>query len=129
MKLGIALTIVGRKVVNDRPLVGLRPGVPVQFNSLPSIHIDEVLASSRALVAGNIIASVAGRLNESQVLVQRVPASSDGTLTGRIVEPDRVRGGGPFTVDTDTADEAVGRDELRQTSGEAEEGGGDSHDV
>lgn len=123
----VELTVVRRKVVDDRPLVRLRPSVPVEFNSLSSIDINEVLASSCALVASNITAAITGWLNETKVLVERVPASGHGSLTGRVVEPDRIRTGGPFTIDTDTTDEAVCRDELRQASGEAEEGGNDSH--
>lgn len=94
------------EVVDDRAVVGLGPGVPLQLEGVARLDGDGSAAWLRALVAGNVRSAKLGGLDEAYavsvlrplrgkimltiVLVQSVPAGLRRKIVGRRVEPDLV---------------------------------------
>lgn len=111
-------------VVDDGPLVRVGPGVPVKGDAITSVDADKALGSGGGLVAGNVGGAEGGGLNESEILVERVPTSGGRTLSGRRVEPDGVGTSSPdaaVAVDSHSTDKAVSRDQLGDVGRKAEQ--------
>lgn len=69
-----AVTVAGRDVVYDGPLVAVGPGVPVEGQRGASSSGSVEASGCCALVAVYVNSADGGGLDESEVLVQRVPA-------------------------------------------------------
>nr|GFD53383.1 hypothetical protein [Tanacetum cinerariifolium] len=63
-------------VVDDRALVAIRPGVPVEGQLGAGSGAGVESAGGRALVADDVVSAGRSRLDETIVLVQGGPASS-----------------------------------------------------
>lgn len=87
------------------------PGAPCEGHCVTSVDRHKVGANSSTLVAGNVQASVAGGFDETNILVQRIPASRLGLVLA-LVEPHGVGAGGELAVDGGASDKAVGIDNL-----------------
>ena len=106
--MGASLTIARCDVVDDGPLVAVRPGVPLEFNSVSSVGARIETSSSSALVAVDVCCPNGVWLNETEVLVQGVPSCCLGTRIFGVVVPDRVGAFGRCAPDVDVLHEAVG---------------------
>lgn len=114
-------TVAWCDVVDDRTLVAVRPSVPVEGQGRTSSNVCVKSGSRRALVTVDVVSAQGGGLNESKILVQRVPTSSLGPGVGRRVVPYRIRALGPDIVGSDAADEAVRRCGVDQSGDSTED--------
>lgn len=94
------------EVVDDRAVVGLGPGVPLQLEGVARLDGDGSAAWLRALVAGNVRSAKLGGLDETWavsvlrplggkimltvVLVQSVPSGLGWKIVGRGIKPDLI---------------------------------------
>jgi len=101
--------------------VAVRPSVPVEGQLGTGSDIRVELGGGRALVTVDVVSAQGGRLNETKVLVQRVPTSSlRPRVCGRVV-PYRIRALGPDIVGSDAAHEAVRRRGVEQCGDSAKD--------
>jgi hypothetical protein len=114
-------TITRRNIINNRPLVALRPRVPRELNSVSSINIGIKTAGRGALVAVYISSAHVCWLDKADVLVESVPACGLRAAVGWVVPPYWIRSSGPCSLDIDAGDKAVGGDSVEECSGGAEE--------
>jgi len=71
---GRRLTIAWSDVVDDWPLVAIRPCAPNELHSVSCIRGGIQLSSSGALVTVDVGGPKRGWFNEADVLVQSIPA-------------------------------------------------------
>lgn len=71
-------TVARRDVVDNRPLVAIRPGKPLKLNGVSRIDVSVETSRSGTLVAVHVRCAGRCGLDETDVLVQRIPACSLG---------------------------------------------------
>lgn len=120
-------TVARRNVVDDRSLVRVGPRVPCKFNGVTRIGVDVQATCCRALMAVDVRRSHGCGLNEANVLVESVPASSLRTAVGGVVVPDGIRTFGECALDVHASDEAVGGGSVQERSCGAEDEDGGMH--
>ena len=93
------------QVVDDRAVVALRPGVPLQLEGVACLDRNGSRSGLGRLVASNVAGAEGVRLDETVVLVQGQPAGSRGSRAS--VVPVRHRSRVRFAVDRDLLDVTV----------------------
>jgi hypothetical protein len=122
-------TIARRNVIDNRTLVGIRPTTPVEGDGIARVSVRVQPARCGVLVAvyvGGFECSCRRR-DESNVLIQSIPACSHWSCASCVVPPDRVSAWSPRAFDCDSADEAMGFDLGEEGGGKCEEAGERAH--
>jgi len=71
-------TVARRDVVDNRPLVTIRPSVPLKLNGIPGVDVSVETSCSGTLVAVHVRCADGCGLDETDVLIQCVPACGLG---------------------------------------------------
>jgi hypothetical protein len=121
-------TVARCDVVDDRALVAVGPCVPLKLDRVSGVDVGVETAGRGTLVAVYICGASGCGLDETNVLVQRVPACGLGTTFFREVVPNRIRAVGENPLDVDSFDEAVGGYGVEKDGNGAEEKRGCVHD-
>lgn len=114
-------TVARRDVVDDRALMTIRPSVPLKLNGIPGVDVSVETSCSGTLVAVHICCADGCGLDETDVLVQCVPACGLGAAVFGEVVPHGVGTVGESALYVDTFDEAVGGCCVEKDSDGAEE--------
>lgn len=104
------------------------PSAPFKFDSVTGIDIGIETSGCGALVAIHVCSADGVRLDETDVLVQGIPACSLRTSILGIVVPDWVRAVGKGSLHVDTLDEAMGGCGVEEDGKSAEKERGGVHD-
>lgn len=88
--------------------MAVRPGGPLKGDGVSRIGVYRQFSRSSADVAGDVGRAKCARGDETQVLVQSIPASSFWAGIIRIVEPPRIRSICDLALDGDATNITMG---------------------
>ena len=114
-------TVARRNVVYNRPLVTIRPSVPLKLDGVSRIDVSVETSRSGTLVAVHICCADRCGLDETDVLVQCIQACGLGATVLWEVVPHGVGAVGEGAFYVDTLDEPVGGCCVEKDSDGAEE--------
>lgn len=103
-------TIARRDIVDYGPLVAVRPGDrgPLDVDGVTGIGVYGQFSGCGADVAGDVICAVCARGDETQVLVQGIPAGGFRAEIIGMVEPDWIGARCDLAIDGDAGNISVG---------------------